>query len=432
MKFNKICILGLGYIGLPTASLFAIHGLDVIGVDINPKVLDTLKEGRLHIKEDGLDELVRNALGSGKLDLRLAPDYADVFIIAVPTPIKSDKTADLSMVVSAAQMILPYLRPGNLVILESTSPPRTTVGLVQPILEQHGLAAGIDFSLAYSPERVLPGGQLLREMRENARVIGGVDHASAEAGHELYATFVTGEIMLTDATTAEMVKLMENTYRDVNIALANEFALVSEAVGTNVWEAIELANKHPRVKILRPGPGVGGHCIAVDPWFLVEVAPDLTPIIRSARTVNDSMPHNVSSHVKQLVPVGGRVVVLGLAYKANIDDIRESPAIETVKLLISDGFDVRICDPFVSSDLAHALLGLRLTDIGDAVKDADCLLLLTEHNVYRHLKPGDYGHLMRTRVVIDTRGTFDANNWAKAGFEIAILGRGWKGVAQFA
>ena len=254
MKFNKICILGLGYIGLPTASMFATHGLKVVGVDVNPHVIETLRSGKLHIHEPGLGEAMQKAVESGNLTVSTVPEPADAFIIAVPTPFYDDKRADMRAVTSATEAILPHLRKGNLVVLESTSPPLTTVNLVIPILEKSGLKAGADFHVAYSPERVLPG-QILRELIENARVIGGITPESAQAGHDLYATFVKGDIIKTTATTAEMVKLMENTYRDVNIAIANEFARLADRFGIDAWEAIQLANLHPRVKILSPGPG---------------------------------------------------------------------------------------------------------------------------------------------------------------------------------
>jgi UDP-N-acetyl-D-mannosaminuronic acid dehydrogenase len=305
VNFHRICVLGLGYIGLPTASTFATHGVEVVGVDVNPAVVSTLQTGNLHIHEPGLRTLVQAALRSGNLVIREAPEPADAFIIAVPTPFCDDKRADLSYVISAAEMIVPHLQRSNLVVLESTSPPRTTQDVIRPILERSGLTAGEDFLLAYSPERVLPG-QILRELIENARVVGGIDAQSAEAGRDLYATFARGEIFLTDATTAEMVKLMENTYRDVNIAIANEFGRLADRLGVDVWEAIGIANRHPRVKILQPGPGVGGHCISVDPWFLVEAAPDLTPLIRTARQVNDSQPAVVRDLVRKALPAPTR------------------------------------------------------------------------------------------------------------------------------
>ena len=289
MTFKKICVLGLGYIGLPTACTFANHGLKVIGVDINLQILDTLRSGGLHIQEPGLQDMVQKAIQSRRLLIQEMPEDADVFIIAVPTPFLEDKKADLSYVISATENITPFLRPGNLVILESTSPPRTTIDIVAPILESSGLKAGEDFHLVYSPERVLPG-RILEELTHNARVIGGINRKSADAGYRLYSIFVKGEILLTDATTAEMVKLMENTYRDVNIAIANEFSRLADHLRVDIWQAISIANKHPRVNILSPGPGVGGHCIGVDPWFLVEAAPEITPLIRTARQVNDAQP----------------------------------------------------------------------------------------------------------------------------------------------
>ncbi|MBU4226035.1 MAG: nucleotide sugar dehydrogenase, partial [Chloroflexi bacterium] len=322
MNFTKLCVLGLGYIGLPTASTFATHGLQVVGVDVNARVLETLRNGGLHIHEPGLRTVVEAAVKSGNLTVSEKPEEADAFIIAVPTPFYDNKTgeyngqkyklADMRAVTSASEAILPYLRKGNLVVLESTSPPRTTVDLVAPILEKSGLKAGVDFHLVYSPERVLPG-QILRELIENARVIGGITPESAQAGRDLYAIFVKGEIIQTDATTAEMVKLMENTYRDVNIAIANEFACLAERFGVDVWEAIGLANRHPRVRILSPGPGVGGHCIGVDPWFLVEAAPDITPLIYKARNVNDAQPHFVLDLVKRALGglKGKKIAALG-------------------------------------------------------------------------------------------------------------------------
>lgn len=411
MKFDKICILGLGYIGLPTASMFAVHGVKVIGVDVNPHVVKTLRLGEAHINnEPGLHEVVRRAIESGCLFAQETPELADAFVIAVPTPIRHDKTADMGMVTAAAHMIAPHLRPGNLVILESTSPPRTTIDLVKPILETSGLKAGQDFLLAYSPERVLPG-QILREIVENARVIGGIDPASAEAGCDLYSIFVRGDIMLTDATTAEMVKLMENTFRDVNIALANEFALVAECIGVNVWEAIDLANRHPRVKILRPGPGVGGHCIAVDPWFLAEAAPSVTPLIRRAREVNDGMPARVVNQVCRALNLNGasvqaglRIACLGLAYKADVDDARESPAVEVVNLLRQVGFEPRSYDPYVVMGSVDG----QVDTLDAALDGAKAVVILTDHRVFKNI-PREVLVGAYARPVIDPRNVLDLN-----------------------
>ncbi|HSV86207.1 MAG TPA: nucleotide sugar dehydrogenase [Levilinea sp.] len=425
MSVQKICVLGLGYIGLPTASTFATHGLQVIGVDVNPQVVNHLQNGRLHIHEPGLRTLVQAALHSGNLKICPAPEPAGAFIIAVPTPFREGKLADMQYVISATESIVPHLQPGNLVVLESTSPPRTTTGLVAPILERSGLKAGVDFHLAYSPERVLPG-KILQELIENARVIGGIDRASAEAGRDLYALFVRGQIILTDATTAEMVKLMENTYRDVNIAIANEFSRLADRFGVDVWEAISIANLHPRVKILKPGAGVGGHCISVDPWFLVEAAPDISPLIRTARQVNDSQPEFVVSLVKRALGDedlrGRNITALGLAYKADVDDLRESPAIEIAHRLLESGAHLRAYEPF---KLDAQVNGLKLArSLPHAVAEAEALLLLVAHTELVHLDPVEVANLTPARIVIDATGSWSRSAWEAAGFTIWTVGVG--------
>jgi len=421
MEFKKICVLGLGYIGLPTASTFATHGLEVVGVDVNRQVVHGLQNGQLHLYEPGLRTLVQAATRSGNLQIRETPEPADAFIIAVPTPFYGQKQADMRYVVSATEAIVPHLQPGNLVVLESTSPPLTTVSLVAPILERSGLKAGQDFHLAYSPERVLPG-QILRELIENARVIGGIDAASAEAGRDLYGVFVRGEIVLTDATTAEMVKLMENTYRDVNIAVANEFARLADRFGVDVWEAIQIANRHPRVDILRPGPGVGGHCISVDPWFLVEAAPDLTPLIHTARTVNDSQPRFVCALIERALGelTGRRIAALGLAYKPDVDDLRESPAFEVVHCLRDSGAEVLAFEPFKPDfDCPGVPNGCTLEG---TVRDADAIVLLVGHTELKALSPADIARQTRARVAIDCVNGWDAAAWQEAGFAFYRLG----------
>ncbi len=394
-----------------------------MGMDINEQIVAGLQNGQLHLYEPGLRTLVQAALRSGNLTIHHEPMPADAFIIAVPTPFKEDKKADMSFVEAAARSILPHLQKGNLVVLESTSPPRTTVDLVAPILEQNGLKAGTDFLLAYSPERVLPG-QILRELIENTRIIGGINHESAKAGRDLYATFVRGEILLTDATTAEMVKLMENTSRDVNIALANEFSHLAEFYGVDVWEAIQLANRHPRVRILNPGPGVGGHCISVDPWFLVEAAPKITPLIRTAREVNDSQPRHVVELCKQYLGdlKGRQITALGLAYKADVDDLRESPAIHVCERLHQSGAIVTAYEPFKNS-FQHPSMKTAGTFV-DAVNKSEALLLLTAHEEFKKLVPFDVAKLTKARIAFDCTGGWDREKWESAGFRYFRIGVG--------
>lgn len=431
MNFNKICVLGLGYIGLPTASTFAAHGIKVVGVDVNPLVVETLSRGEIHIHEPGLREVVEKAIESGNLTVSSRPEEADAFLIAVPTPFHEDKfdeyegrrykLADMGAVISATEAIVPYLRKGNLVILESTSPPRTTLDLVQPILERSNLKAGTDFFLCYSPERVLPG-QILRELIENARVVGGVTPESARAGHDLYATFVMGQIVETDATTAEMVKLMENTTRDINIAIANEFARLAEKFGVDVWEAIRLANLHPRINILSPGPGVGGHCIGVDPWFFVETAPELTPLIYNARKVNDDQPHFVVRRLEEALGGlnGKKIAALGLAYKPDVDDLRESPAVEVVHLLQKKGAIVKAWEPFKPD---AGLKGIDMTrNLEDAITDADALLLLVKHTGFAQFDPVDIASKTSARIAIDCVNGWNPDGWRHAGFQFHRFG----------
>jgi UDP-N-acetyl-D-mannosaminuronic acid dehydrogenase len=381
-----------------------------------------LKNGSIHIQEPGLQTVVSQALDSNSLKVATQPEPAEAFIIAVPTPFFADKKADMRAVISATESVVPYLQPGNLVVLESTSPPRTTVDLVKPILERSGLKAGSDFMLAYSPERVLPG-QILRELVENARVIGGIDRESAEAGRALYATFVRGEIVLTDATTAEMVKLMENSYRDINIAIANEFSRLATRFGIDVWEAIEIANRHPRVNILNPGPGVGGHCISVDPWFLVEAAPDLTPLIQTARRVNDSQPEFVVALVKQAVGEleGKKIAVLGLAYKADVDDLRESPAVEIAYLLAQAGAQVKAYEP---TKPEARFDGFETTpSVEKATAGAQAVILLVGHKQLKGLDPKALRKLTAAAIAIDATNSWQPETWEAAGFQLFTLGK---------
>ncbi len=422
MKFETLCVIGMGYIGLPTASVFASKGIRVTGMDTNDAIIEGLQAGKPHIFEPGLGDLLLEALRSGHLEISSEVVPADAFIIAVPTPFYDDKRADMRAVVAASESIVPHLRRGNLVILESTSPPRTTVDLVLPILEKSGLKAGQDFLLAYSPERVLPG-RILQELVDNPRVIGGVDAASAEAGRDLYCAFVQGDIILTDATTAEMVKLMENTSRDINIAIANEFSRLAQAFDVDIWEAIGIANLHPRVDILRPGVGVGGHCISVDPWFLVEAAPEAAQLVRTARLVNDGQPAFMAEHIRHIAgSVDGKTIAfLGLAFKPNVDDVRESPAVELVHHLQAAGARVNAYEPFK----AHAgIPGVNQVDrLEEALADADLVVLGVGHDCFKALDPVSVREKTRAALVYDGVNAWDKSAWEAAGFEFFGLAR---------
>ncbi|MBI2935324.1 MAG: nucleotide sugar dehydrogenase, partial [Chloroflexi bacterium] len=344
---------------------------------------------------------------------------ADAFIIAVPTPVSEDRSPDLTAVRLACRSIVPHLRKGTLVVLESTVPPGTTVGLVASILEESGLRMGQDFLLAYCPERVLPG-NALEELRRNDRVIGGVDQVSAEAARRLYATFVAGTLHLTDATTAEVVKLAENTYRDLNIALANELALVCERLGLDAWQVIKLANHHPRVQLHWPGPGVGGHCIPVDPWFLVAAGPELMRLVRMGREVNESQPLIVCQKALELAgdSRGVRVAVLGVAYKADVADARETPALPLIEGLEQAGAIVVAHDPLVRT------FSRPLEPLEVALTGADVAVLMTDHAQYRELDPLRIAPLMRQRRILDTRHCLDVARWQAAGFTVVQLGVG--------
>ncbi|GIW21439.1 MAG: UDP-N-acetyl-D-mannosamine dehydrogenase [Candidatus Sericytochromatia bacterium] len=422
--FNKICVMGLGYIGLPTSSLFATNGIKVIGVDINKHVVDTINSGDIHIEEPGLKTLVSAAVKSGNLVASLEPQEADAFIIAVPTPFKhSDnviKEADMSYVELAMKMILPYLKKGNLVILESTSPIGTCEKLLKPIIESANFSVGEDIYLAHCPERVLPG-KILKEAISNARIIGGINEKSSKLAEKLYRTFVEGEIYLTNATTAEMCKLMENTYRDVNIALANELANICSKIGINAWEVIEYANKHPRVNIHSPGPGVGGHCISVDPWFIIEKFPNEANIIKLCRITNDNQPKNVVNFIKKIdqeIEIK-KITIMGITYKGNVDDTRESPAIEVINLLKEnfDNISISIYDPHVKDKK------FEISNLEDAFKNSDLALLLTNHNDFKYLSPDEIGKIMNKKIIYDTRNCLDLSKWEKAEFRTYLLGR---------
>ncbi|MBL7646078.1 MAG: nucleotide sugar dehydrogenase [Candidatus Hydrogenedentes bacterium] len=414
-----VCVIGLGYIGLPTASILATSGFHVLGVDIDAAVVATVNQGDIHIEEPGLHTVVRAAIQSGNLKAALKPAPADAYILAVPTPLTDGNRPDMSHVRATAEAIVPYLRRGALVILESTSPPGTCLDMLVPILESSGLNVGPDIHLAHCPERVLPG-HILRELISNDRIIGGFDSVAAEKARDLYATFVDGPMHLTDLTTAEFVKVLENTYRDVNIALANEAALFCEGLGIQFSEAARLANRHPRVNVHQAGPGVGGHCISVDPWFLVDRFPEKARLIRLARLRNDGMPAHVADTVLELLAglQDPRVAALGLAYKGNIDDTRESPAVAVIRRLLTEGIEVVAHDPFVRN------APVPRETLENALQGADCLLVLTDHDEYRHLGPAQAARLMRGRMVYDTRNVLCHADWREAGFSVRVLGGG--------
>lgn len=421
MKYD-ICVLGLGYIGLPTASIFASKGgKKVLGVDVVPRVVETVNSGGIHIEEPGLDVLVKSVVQSGSLIAATAPQPADVYIVAVPTPfratVENPRAPDLTYVESATRSIAPVVGPDALVILESTSPVGTTeqmkTWLYDELARLGRVPAGVEgeaslrLHFAHCPERILPG-QMLKELVANDRIVGGLTPEAAHRARELYRTFCTAEIFTTDARTAEMAKLTENSFRDVNIAFANELSLICEKLSINVWELIRLANRHPRVKILQPGPGVGGHCIAVDPWFIVAAAPTESRLIRTAREVNDAKPHHVVARVKAAAarlksPV---IACLGLAFKADVDDLRESPAIEIVAELERDKVGrLLVVEPH-ARELPPQLAALpagALVTAEEAIRQADIVLLLVNHCAFAAVDRA----LLRDKAVIDTRGFWE-------------------------
>lgn len=396
-KTQKICVVGLGYIGLPTASLLGTKGYDVHGVDVSQDVVDTINSGGIHIVEPDLDILVKSAVQGGKLKASIEPCEADVFIIAVPTPFREGKKPDLSYVADATRAISPYLQAGNLVILESTSPVGTTDEVVAKILVEEGHKVGEEVYVAHCPERVLPG-RILIELVENDRVVGGIDNASTQKALDFYEEFVNGKVLATTAKTAEMVKLTENSSRDVQIAFANELSMICESEGINTWEVIELANRHPRVNILNPGPGVGGHCIAVDPWFIVDRSPEYSRLIKTAREVNDSKPDWVIDRVKKCADKfkSPTIACLGLAFKADVDDLRESPAYEIVKRLQKEVIGkLLVCEPNLKTHDEF-----QLVTVEDAIAQSDIVLLLVDHKHFKEFKASELGE----KVVVDTRG----------------------------
>jgi UDP-N-acetyl-D-mannosaminuronic acid dehydrogenase len=409
---NTVCVLGLGYIGLPTAATLASRGVEVIGVDVNPRVVAAVNAGEAYFPEPDLDMLLRAATTLGKLRATERPEPADAFIIAVPTPFNHDRSPNLGFIDAAADAIAPVLAPGNVVILESTSPVGATARLAKRLaglradlrFPKDARSEAVDVHVAHCPERVLPG-RMVRELIENDRIIGGLTEACAEHAEAVYRVFLRGTPFRTDAETAELVKLVENAYRDVNIAFANELSLVCDQLGLSVWRVIELANRHPRVSILQPGAGVGGHCIAVDPWFIVASAPERTRLIRTAREVNDAKPKFVAAQIRERADRLKRPVVacLGLTYKPDVDDLRESPALDIAIELARDGNGrLLVADPNLRGLPAplSEMPNVSFCDTLQAVREADIVAILVAHSPFRRIPPDE---LMR-RMVIDATG----------------------------
>lgn len=395
----KLTTIGLGYIGLPTSIMFAKHGVDVLGVDIKQEAVDKLNSGQIHIEEPGLQEALDEVIASGKFRAATQPEEADVYIIAVPTPNNDDehKSCDNTIVMAGVESIVPLLKKGDTVIVESTIAPRTMDDFVKPFLESKGFVIGEDIYLVHCPERVLPG-QIMHELVYNNRIIGGITPACIEAGKKVYGTFVKGEMIETQAKTAEMSKLMENTYRDVNIALANELAKICNRLDINVHDVISMANKHPRVNLHTPGPGVGGHCLAVDPYFIIAEAPEEAKLIKLARDINVSMPEYVVDYTKKvLAKLGGnKVTVFGLTYKGDVDDIRESPAFDIYEMLKAEsGFEVSAFDPHVQLDWVEK-------DMDKALDGSSLVLVLSDHSEFKVLKDEDF-KAMKDKVIFDTK-----------------------------
>jgi UDP-N-acetyl-D-mannosaminuronic acid dehydrogenase len=416
MSFKKVSVIGLGYIGLPTAAVFASRRKHVVGVDVNQQTVDTINRGEVHIVEPELDMLVQAAVTQGMLRATTSPEPADAFLIAVPTPFKIDKQPDLSYIEAASRSIAPVLKHNDLVILESTCPVGATERMAQWLAEMrpdltfpatHGEAS--DIRIAHCPERVLPG-HVLRELVENDRIIGGMTPRCSAAAVSLYRAFVEGECIITDTRTAEMCKLTENSFRDVNIAFANELSMICEELKINVWELTRLANHHPRVDILQPGPGVGGHCIAVDPWFIVSKTPELAKLIRTAREVNDDKPHWVINQVKvaladlllnhpHMSAKDVRVACYGLAFKADIDDLRESPSLRIVQDLGETlGCELLVVEPNIDT-LPLALQRHQLVDATFASDSANIHVLLVKHREFKTIVG-----LRERSIVIDAVG----------------------------
>lgn len=417
---TDVCVIGLGHIGLPTALTIAASGLHVTGVDLNESLIKNLNAGKNDLIEPGLSELLKSSLADGRYKSRLTPEPSDVYIISVPTPLDSANHPVLDHVLDAAHAIAPHIKLGGIVILESTVPPGTTQSTFTKMLAGHSrLTPGVDFHIAHCPERVLPG-TILRELVENDRVVGGTTPEASSRAAEFYRRFVTGEVLETNSVTAELVKLGENIYRDVNIGLANEFAMVSEKLGANVWDVIELANKHPRVNIHQPGPGVGGYCIPVAPWMLSADLDENNSLILQARQINAGQPSIMVATVLSLLgdAPNPKVAVLGAAYKGDVGDARATPTQEIIDSLIHAGVSVNVHDPLTKE------FTVPLDSLEDTFRDADIALVLTGHSEYKNIDPEMAARSMKTLTIVDTRNVLVANIWEQAGFDIVRLGVG--------
>jgi len=409
---KKICVMGLGYIGLPTSCMFANNGFEVLGVDIDKEIIGKLNSGKIHIDEPDLEEAFNEAIGNNKLKASLEAEPSDVYIITVPTPLNGNK-AELKYVIDASREIARHIVRDNIVILESTSPPGTTEDMVGKIIfRSSGLKPGKDYYLAFCPERVLPG-KIIRELVNNDRIIGGVDEISGRKAKEIYDSFVKGDIYLTDLKTAELVKLVENTFRDVNLAFSNELSIICRDYDIDVWKVIELANKHPRVNILNPGPGVGGHCIPIDPWFVIQNINRENTLIEKCRYINDQMPIVVTKRIIDLVSdiKNPKIAIFGASYKEDVADTRESPTKTICAELSKNKVNFAVYDP-IASDFNFKLSGLN-----DSVKDADLLVLLVGHNAFRDIDLKEVSSLMGKNRILDTRNFFDPELAEKNNFQ---------------
>lgn len=425
MNFDDISvgIFGLGHIGLPTAAILANNNIQVLGADVNEKTVKNINQGICNFEEPGLKDLVlkavKNNLLSATTNLDYTAEVCDVLIVIVPTPIYQDKKADLSYVISACNNIKNGLKKGNLVIIESTVPPETGIKVVKPILEESGLKCGEDFYLSYSPERALPNNTIY-EMTHNVRIVGGFNDKSADLTAQLYSHVTQGDIIkVKNITSAEMVKLMENTYRDVNIALSNELSMICEKINVNVNEVIDAANYHPRVNLHTPGPGVGGHCIPVDPYFLIEIAEKYgchAQLISDSRMINSNMPNHVIELLNQCNEDVSSIGILGIAYKGNVDDVRETPSKELIELLNENDFDVVAHDPYVKDEIIESF-NVKSVSYEDALK-CDCVILMTDHELYKDLKPD----MLVNKFIISTRPVLDSEKFRECGITFQAIG----------